>query len=74
MIEFSVERLLPDSEDVFVMGDIYSVTITKMDFEFCGDECMTVHIKNNDVDIEGLWSVKDFKKEFSIKVIANEQA
>ena len=72
-MKFIAQRVLPCPEGVFVVGDKYLAEITAMDFEFRGVDSMEIYMKNKDFDGEGLWSTEDFRKEFSIFKLEQEQ-
>ncbi len=65
-MDFQVMRVLPDHENVFIVGDIYTATIIEMDFKYKGVDSMEIHLRDKRVDMGGLWSTKDFNNEFSI--------
>jgi len=65
-IEFYVKRVTEDKENVFVIGEVYLAQITEMDFIWEDRDSMNVWLANEKVDIEGLWAVSDFEKEFLI--------
>ena len=63
---FSVRRATPDLDGVFIVGDLYEATITELDFLFKGRDSMTVHLRSDEVDLEGLWATEDFSRDFKI--------
>ncbi len=65
-MNFLVKRIKPDDEGIFIAGDTYTATITEMDFKYKGEDSMEVYVRDERVDIECLWSTKDFSNEFAI--------
>lgn len=65
-MDFLVKRVLPDKESVFIVGDTYTATITEMDFKYKGVDSMEIYLRDNRVDMDGLWSTNEFNKEFCV--------
>lgn len=66
-MQFHVKRLLVDYEHVFKVGKVYLAEITEMDFEYKGvRDQMNVWLKSESVDMEGMWTAKEFAHEFQI--------
>jgi len=63
---FHVVRVTEDKEGVFIVGDIYLAQITELDFIYEKKDSMEIHLKNERVDLEGLWATSDFEREFNI--------